>query len=186
MDELAPPWPNAKPVTVVHQARNEVLVLLDAYEALQRENEAAVDERDQLAVTLTADGKLLTRILRALHPECIAFPGSPNQCEWTTCDCSASDDLDHQVAALQRQLQEADTEKLMLVRHLTALGTRIAQAEARLVAFTALKRENFHATYNGGWHGNKDGLRAFHHGMDTVFNALDEAARLQAAGGGAP
>src|SRR5678815_4092758 len=33
-------------------------------------------------------------------------------------------------------------------------------------------RANLHATYNGGWHGNEDGMKAFHHGMDTVCNAL--------------
>jgi hypothetical protein len=43
----------------------------------------------------------------------------------------------------------------------------------------AQRRADFHATYNGGWHGNADGMRAFHHGMDTVFNALEEAAALR-------
>lgn len=34
-------------------------------------------------------------------------------------------------------------------------------------------REGFHATYNGGHH-EKIPWEAFHHGMDTVFNALDD------------
>lgn len=53
------------------------------------------------------------------------------------------------------------------------------------LASFAARRANFHATYNGGWHGNADGMRAFHHGMDTVFNALDkEVARGAASSSG--
>lgn len=44
-----------------------------------------------------------------------------------------------------------------------------------------LDRETFHGTYNGGWHGNDDGMRAFHHGMDTVFNAIDAVRSEPAA-----
>ena len=33
-------------------------------------------------------------------------------------------------------------------------------------------RASLHMTYNGGWHHSDDGLKAFHHGMDTVCNVL--------------
>ena len=38
------------------------------------------------------------------------------------------------------------------------------------------QRESFHITYNGGHH-EEETNKAFHHGMDTVFNALDEWKR---------
>jgi hypothetical protein len=34
-------------------------------------------------------------------------------------------------------------------------------------------RESCHMTYNGGWHHSEDGMKAFHHGMDTVCNVLE-------------
>ena len=41
------------------------------------------------------------------------------------------------------------------------------------------KRESFHTSFNGGYtHGtdlHNAQLEAFHHGMDTVFNVLDQA-----------
>src|SRR6266540_3460895 len=60
------------------------------------------------------------------------------------------------------------------------LATRERPAAAPAVS---LNRETFHATFNGGWHDNPDALRAFHHGMDTVFNALESrpAAALSEA-----
>ena len=127
---------------------------------------AAVDERDQLAVTLAADGRLLTRILRVLHPECVAFPGSPNQCEWMTCDCSACDDLDHQVAALQRQRQEEADSAADLVNAIDD-------------ALAVLQRDEGAGNYvtQGDWDEAKRILR----------EARDaDAARLRAAGGSAP
>ena len=39
-------------------------------------------------------------------------------------------------------------------------------------------RESCHMTYNGGWHGNEDGMKAFHHGMDTVCNVLEHSGPL--------
>jgi hypothetical protein len=35
------------------------------------------------------------------------------------------------------------------------------------------QRKFFHETYNGGHH-EKETNEAFHHGMDTVFNGMDE------------
>lgn len=48
-------------------------------------------------------------------------------------------------------------------------------ASVRGVAEFAKRREEFHATFNGGHHDDAT-RRAFHHGMDTVFNALDAAS----------
>jgi peptide deformylase len=70
-------------------------------------------------------------------------------------------------------------EEISLEKLSERLGCNIAdlQGLSSLMALTVLpsRRPEFHATYNGGWHGNADGMRAFHHGMDTVFNALDKA-----------
>lgn len=33
-------------------------------------------------------------------------------------------------------------------------------------------RNDCHHTFNGGWHDNPEALKAFHHGMDTVFNVI--------------
>lgn len=50
-----------------------------------------------------------------------------------------------------------------------------AHAEALAGALEAIESERAgcHATYNGGHH-NDGHLEAFHHGMDTVFNALQQ------------
>jgi hypothetical protein len=48
-------------------------------------------------------------------------------------------------------------------------------ASADLAEF-ALRRTDYHATFNGGWE-EPETRRAFHHGMDTVFNGLDAAVR---------
>lgn len=48
------------------------------------------------------------------------------------------------------------------------------------LAWYANKRALFHATYNGGHHDDKC-REAFHHGMDTVFNALEGDAKKMIA-----
>lgn len=44
-----------------------------------------------------------------------------------------------------------------------------------LQEFTTL-RANYHLTFNGGWTDREDTQKAFHHGMDTVFNGLESRA----------
>ena len=74
-----------------------------------------------------------------------------------------------------KQLASADPRyfepKLVLALVDALEAARVARAGA-LQEF-AKRREAFHRTYNGGWHDSADALRAFHHGMDTVFNALE-------------
>lgn len=61
-----------------------------------------------------------------------------------------------------------------------ARGERMRIVREELAKLVEGLRENCHATFNGGWHGNADGMRAFHHGMDTVCNVLDD--KLSALG----
>jgi hypothetical protein len=44
-------------------------------------------------------------------------------------------------------------------------------------------RAQLHATFNGGWHGNDDGMKAFHHGMDTVCNVLAAHQKRESTNG---
>ncbi len=50
------------------------------------------------------------------------------------------------------------------------------QADEDRLAQFARSRAGFHLTFNGGWESEPE-QKAFHHGMDTVFNGIDEAIR---------
>lgn len=45
--------------------------------------------------------KILTSILHAVQPECPAYPGVPNPCDYSGCDCFAADELPERVEALR-------------------------------------------------------------------------------------
>jgi len=52
------------------------------------------------------------------------------------------------------------------------LGQQAAPAPSVKDIDVEQMRENLHATFSGGHHGNQAALEAFHHGMDTVCNVL--------------
>ena len=74
---------------------------------------------------------------------------------------------------------DVDAARDHLLAAITAHGDQRAREALR--GFAA-RRPDFHATYNGGWHGDESGMRAFHHGMDTVFNTLDRESALAEGG----
>lgn len=63
-----------------------------------------------------------------------------------------------------------------LERRLIASQARVATLEEWIEALPK-KRKGFHDTYNGGHHDNIP-REAFHHGMDTVFNALENYVKF--------
>ncbi len=79
--------------------------------------------------------------------------------------------LTHEVERLKK-IKAGDTAEF--IRMDTALDELNAENERLRAAIEKFpeNRESFHFTYNGGHEGEMN--RAFHHGMDTVFNALDE------------
>lgn len=71
------------------------------------------------------------------------------------------------ISALDREKQ---------VFRLDSASVAIQEFRRRILADFAARRPSFHGTFNGGHH-DEPAHSAFHHGMDTVFNALEAEAR---------